>query len=106
MEEGTSFQRPVRCKFQCVLIQEFQPILLSSKALSLNPSGSLTVRRGLLMPLYPATLQHVPRPIDEVRVLDCGQQLKNTLDAVHRRGYGHNDVKAGNVFLDQGGEIK
>ena len=66
----------------------------------------MSVKRGMLMPLYPATLQHVPRPMDEAHVLACGRQLKATLDAVHREGYGHNDIKAGNVFLDQNGEFK
>ena len=66
----------------------------------------MAVKQGMLMPLYPATLQHVPRPMDEARVLECGRQLKTTLDAVHHKGYGHNDIKAGNVFLDQDGEIK
>ena len=56
------------------------------------------------MPLYPATLQHVPRPLDLACVLDCGKQLKFTLDVIHRKGYGHNDIKAGNIFLDQNGE--
>ena len=51
------------------------------------------------MPLYPATLQHVPRPMDEARVLACGLQLKATLDAVHREGYGHNDIKVGNLCI-------
>jgi serine/threonine protein kinase len=66
----------------------------------------MEAKRGLLMPLYPATLHNVPRPMDETYVLDCGRQLKATLDAIHREGYGHNDIKAGNVFLDQNGENK
>lgn len=61
------------------------------------------VKRALLMPLYPATLQHVPRPMDPAAVLKCGQQLKSTLDSIHNKGYGHNDVKAPNVFLDTEG---
>lgn len=66
--------------------------------------GALAVKQGMLMPLYPATLQHVPRPMDEARVLVCGQQLKTTLQAIHCKGYGHNDIKAGNVFLNHDGE--
>jgi serine/threonine protein kinase len=56
------------------------------------------------MPLYPATLQHVPRPMGHASVLRCGQQLKTALDGIHSKGYGHNDIKASNVFLDSEGE--
>lgn len=64
----------------------------------------MPVRYGLSMPLYPATLQHVPCPMDAAHVLDCGRQLKSTLAGVHSKGYGHNDVKAANVFLDNEGK--
>ncbi|KAL6763287.1 hypothetical protein V8C86DRAFT_1783980 [Haematococcus lacustris] len=49
-------------------------------------------------------LQHVPCPMDTACLLRCGQQLKNTLDCIHDKGYGHNDIKAANVFLDSKGD--
>lgn len=51
------------------------------------------------MPVYPATLQDIPIPMGESAVLVCGKKLKATLRGIHTRGYGHNDVKAANVFM-------
>ncbi|KAL6756514.1 hypothetical protein V8C86DRAFT_1829505 [Haematococcus lacustris] len=46
---------------------------------------------------------HVPCPMDPTSLLRCGQQLRHTLTCIHSKGYGHNDVKASNVFLDSEG---
>ena len=56
------------------------------------------------MPVYPATLQHMPIPMAESVVLSCGRQLKCTLQIVHSKNYGHNDVKAANVFISSTGK--
>ncbi|KAJ9534451.1 hypothetical protein QJQ45_016148 [Haematococcus lacustris] len=64
---------------------------------------SIRARCAMVMPLYPATLQHVPCPMDPASLLRCGQQLRHTLTCIHSKGYGHNDVKASNVFLDSEG---
>lgn len=56
------------------------------------------------MPVYPATLQHMPIPMAESVVLSCGRQLKFTLQIVHSKNYGHNDVKAANVFISPTGK--
>ena len=34
-------------------------------------------------------------------VLICGKKLKTTLQDIHARGSGHNDVKAANVFIPE-----
>ena len=60
-------------------------------------------KTAMLMPLYPATLQHVPCPVDAACLLRFGEQLRATLASIHKVGYGHNDVKAANVFLDNEG---
>lgn len=65
---------------------------------------SRLVKHCLQMPLYPATLQHIPAPMRESVVLTFGGQLKTSLQEVHRKGYGHNDVKAANIFISQEGE--
>lgn len=56
------------------------------------------------MPVYPATLQHIPVPMAASQVLTWGKQLKASLEQVHSKGYGHNDIKAANVFLTSKGE--
>ena len=56
------------------------------------------------MPVYPATLQHIPAPIQESVILIFGRQLKTSLQNVHQKGYGHKDVKAANVFISIAGE--
>ena len=60
---------------------------------------------ALIMPIYPSTLHHMERPVDEAIVLQCGLELKPTLQAIHKKDYGHNDIKASNIFLDQSGEL-
>ena len=64
----------------------------------------MSVKHCLKMPLYPSTLQHLPVPMDAPVVLACGKQLEATLKQVHNAGYGHNDVKAANVFISASGE--
>lgn len=56
------------------------------------------------MPVYPATLQHIPILMEESVVLLHGRQLRTTLQNIHRRKYGHNDVKAANMFVSATGE--
>ncbi|DBB11838.1 TPA: PR domain zinc finger protein 1 [Trebouxia sp. C0006] len=37
-------------------------------------------------------------------ILTFGRQLKTSLQHVHQKGYGHNDVKATNIFISAAGE--
>jgi len=66
--------------------------------------AAVSVKHCLKMPLYPSTLQHLPVPMDAPVVLACGKQLESTLKQIHNAGYGHNDVKAANVFISASGE--
>ena len=59
-------------------------------------------RLGLLMPLYPATLQHLPDLADD-DALVVGTQVLSALSYMHDAGLGHCDVKAPNIFLDADG---
>ena len=69
-----------------------------------DAGGALQVKHCLQMPVYPATLQHMPIPMAESVVLSYGRQLKFTLQIVHSKNYGHNDVKAANVFISSTGK--
>ncbi|KAJ9510986.1 hypothetical protein QJQ45_027885 [Haematococcus lacustris] len=93
----------VWCKLTCGVVQVHAMLALVDFVCT-HPGQSVPTKCALLMPLYPATLQHVPCPMDTACLLRCGQQLKNTLDCIHDKGYGHNDIKAANVFLDSKGE--
>ena len=68
----------------------------ASKAVDAGPA--LRVKQCFQMPVYPATLQHIPAPMKESVILTFGRQLKTSLQHVHQKGYGHNDVKAANIF--------
>ena len=69
-----------------------------------HAEGALQVKHCLQMPVYPATLQHMPIPMAESVVLSFGRQLKTSLQIVHSKNYGHNDVKAANVFISATGK--
>ena len=69
-----------------------------------DAAAVLRVKHCLQMPVYPATLQHIPAPIQESVILTFGRQLKTSLQNVHQKGYGHNDVKAANIFISATGE--
>lgn len=76
--------------------------LIKIRFLADKHAGSRTeTRRCLTMPIYPATLQQVPKPMDEHAVLACGQRLEAVLRQIHEKGYGHNDIKASNIFLSE-----
>ncbi|KAL0038733.1 hypothetical protein WJX79_005652 [Trebouxia sp. C0005] len=75
------------------------------KRLSKHPAAVLRVKHCLQMPVYPATLQHIPAPIQESVILTFGRQLKTSLQNVHQKGYGHNDVKAANIFISATGHL-
>jgi serine/threonine protein kinase len=47
------------------------------------------------MPLYPATLQHMPKPLPAQDVLVIGKQVLDGLLHMHQCGWAHCDVKVG-----------
>ena len=77
-------------------------LLNATKVVDAGPA--LRVKQCLQMPVYPATLQHIPAPMKESVILTFGRQLKTSLQHVHQKGYGHNDVKAANIFISAAGE--
>ena len=52
-----------------------------------------TLKDGLVLPVFPATLEHVPPPLDPTAALKILRQMCVALGRIHGRGYCHNDVK-------------
>jgi len=74
-------------------------------------SGSTTINgvklRFVIMTRFGSDIekffQSGKKPMPLSTVLNIGIQIVNSLEYVHSRGYTHNDVKAQNLLLDQGG---
>jgi serine/threonine protein kinase len=46
------------------------------------------------------------RPMPYPELLDLGTQVADALDAAHRKGILHRDIKPGNIFLSPSGQVK
>ena len=96
---------------------EFIPIESRS-----NISGETQVNRGgLVMPIsfsffflsfisfiqyvYTCTLHQVPIPVKSETLVVIAEKLIKAVETIHRAGYGHNDIKSTNIFLDNTGEL-
>jgi eukaryotic-like serine/threonine-protein kinase len=49
---------------------------------------------------------HYRRSMPYPRLLDFGVQVADALDAAHRKGILHRDIKPGNIFLSPSGQVK
>src|SRR6202167_3993021 len=49
---------------------------------------------------------HFRRPMPYPKLLDFGVQAADALDAAHRKGILHRDIKPGNIFLSPSGQVK
>jgi eukaryotic-like serine/threonine-protein kinase len=49
---------------------------------------------------------HFRRPMPYPRLLDFGVQVADALDAAHKKGILHRDIKPGNIFLSPSGQVK
>lgn len=58
---------------------------------------------GLLMPCYPSTLQHVPKPWTHADAWRVGKEVLGALHHIHGRQRCYNDIKPSNVFLASSG---
>jgi len=63
-----------------------------------------SVSSALLMPIYPATLQH-PQILDEDLLFLIGKRVKESLDMMHSVGIIHCDIKPPNLFLNDKGFV-
>jgi serine/threonine protein kinase len=61
-------------------------------------------KRGIVMPIYSASLHQVSSPAaDSLSLLRGIQQIRRALGLLHNRGIFHNDVKPQNILLDKDG---
>mmetsp|Transcript_34720 Transcript_34720/g.77198 ORF Transcript_34720/g.77198 Transcript_34720/m.77198 type:complete len:354 (-) Transcript_34720:883-1944(-) len=65
--------------------------------------GSEGTRQGILMPLYPVTMQHMPC-LTESHALRLGKQLHGALTHMHSLQLAHCDIKSPNIFIDTFGD--
>src|SRR6202167_2185306 len=86
-------------------------------ASSLNHSGICTIyelnesgdRPFIVMELLEGQSldkAHFRRPMPYPKLLDFGVQVADALDAAHRKGILHRDIKPGNIFLSPSGQVK
>lgn len=61
---------------------------------------------GILIPLYPATLDQVAFPMPAADVLRVGKELYSAATFMHKKGYGHNDIKPSNVLVSTEGKCR
>ncbi|KAI9342261.1 hypothetical protein BDR26DRAFT_282100 [Obelidium mucronatum] len=61
------------------------------------------LRSGILMPIYPACLEQVPKPVKESTALTIWNNMNVALEAMHSTGLCHADVKSPNIFIDMAG---
>ncbi|KAL6756166.1 hypothetical protein V8C86DRAFT_3097397 [Haematococcus lacustris] len=78
------------------------PPTLAPKAMLLTAFQNHTQPLLAKFTLDPTDIEHEHRVPSELA--DVPGILKTTLDCIHDKGYGHNDIKAANVFLDSKGE--
>ena len=52
-----------------------------------------SVSQGLVLPLFLATLEHVPAPMGLDAALKVYRQIRVALDYMHHKSFAHNDVK-------------
>jgi len=64
----------------------------------------LTVKKAILMPIYPATLQHPPTIPDNFLYV-IGNHVKDSLDMLHSLNIAHCDIKPPNLFLSPEGQV-
>src|SRR6202167_6497971 len=86
-------------------------------ASSLNHSGICTIyelnesgdRPFIVMELLEGQSldkAHFRRPMPYPKLLDFGVQVADALNAAHRKGILHRDIKPGNIFLSPAGQVK
>lgn len=107
LPRGLSELPEFRTRFQ----REIQAIsrLNHKNICTVYDTGTLEDRPYIVMELMQgrtlaATLDGTPLEVD--RVLRIGIQIAGALDAAHRAGIVHRDIKSANVFLTPGGDAK
>jgi len=60
-------------------------------------------QKGILSPAFATSLDRVPLPLTQAKIVEIGQRTKISLDHLHNKGVYHADVKSSNIFLDTDG---
>ncbi|KAI9335695.1 kinase-like domain-containing protein [Obelidium mucronatum] len=70
---------------------------------SLQTQLTHALRSGILMPIYLAALEQVPKPMKEALALKVYKDMLIALNHIHQLGFCHADIKPANIFIDADG---
>lgn len=79
--------------------------IVKAKIVDFLPDNTLSARNELnaiLMPLYSGTISEFPA-LSEQMLLTKGNQIRETLEYLHEKGWIHLDVRGANIFINHDG---
>eukprot|EP00026_Physarum_polycephalum_P009781 Phypoly_transcript_09917.p1 GENE.Phypoly_transcript_09917~~Phypoly_transcript_09917.p1 ORF type:complete len:388 (+),score=43.73 Phypoly_transcript_09917:153-1316(+) len=89
---------------QIQTLEHHQDRFVPVELLKFKAGTPMAVKKAILMPVYPATLQHPPTIPDKF-LYEIGIYVKGSLDLLHSLNLAHCDIKPPNLFLSPEGKV-